>query len=185
MVRRYTVSLNEPAQTRWSHVLQDNKSKLDASMKELDSIVPSGFIFKLVEWILAVCVYLNIVYYSDEIKAISKYTKISVGRLVILQLYYELNAHCTSILTNTDSGVCLTRTMDWDLDLLKDLTIIVDFTKNNQVLFSATTWVGYVGIFTGVKQDVFAVSLNYRRVSNPLYVNLINRDEDYFQTVHT
>jgi len=49
--------------------------------------------------------------------------------------------------------------MDWDLELLKDLTIIVDFKYSGQIMFTATTWVGYVGVFTGMKPFGYAVAL--------------------------
>lgn len=173
-MKRYSVNLDECASTRWKHVIDDNKDKLSNAMSKLNDLIPKGIIFKLIEWILALCAYLGIVCYSDELRAISRQTKIPLGKLVLLQLYYELNAHCTSIITRSDRGLCLTRTMDWDLELLKDLTVIVDFKYNSQIIFTATTWVGYVGVFTGMKPYGYAVSLNYRLVNNPLYVNLLN-----------
>lgn len=173
-MKRYSVNLNENAETRWNHVLNDNKENLSKAMIKLNELIPKGIIFKLIEWLLALCTYLRIVYYSDEIRAISRHTKIPLGKLVMLQLYYELNAHCTSIITQSNKGMCLTRTMDWDLELLKNLTIIVDFKFNNQYIFTATTWVGYVGVFTGMKPFKYAVSLNYRLVNNPIYINILN-----------
>lgn len=174
MVKRYKVSLDDSASTRWNHVLVDNKIELQQAMKELNSLIPNNFVFMIVEWILALCVYLNIVYYAEEIKSIAKYTKLSLGRVVLLQLYYEMNAHCTSIITKSNRGMCLTRTMDWDLPVLKKLTIIVDFTRNDKVLFTACTWVGHVGVFTGMKKNKFAISLNYRRVYNSFGLNILN-----------
>lgn len=173
-MKRYSINLDENSATRWQYIIDDNKDKLSKAMNKLNDLIPKNIIFKLIEWLMALCTYLNIVCYSDELRAISKQTNIPLGKLVLLQLYYELNAHCTSIITKSNKGMCLTRTMDWDLELLKDLTIIVDFKFSGQYIFTATTWVGYVGIFTGMKPFGYAVALNYRRVNNPLYVNLLN-----------
>ena len=41
--------------------------------------------------------------------------------------------------------------MDWELDLLKPLTIEVDFQKAGKTAYVATTWAGYVGVFTGLR----------------------------------
>ena len=46
---------------------------------------------------------------------------------------------------------------------LMPLTIEVDFVRGGQVVFSATTWAGYIGILTGVRPGGFSVSVNYRR----------------------
>lgn len=171
-IKRYVVSLDEDPSTRWDKVIDDNRKQLDDAMKELNGLIPSGILFYIVSLILELCVYLNIVMYSKEIKAISKKTKISIGKLVLLQLYYELNAHCTSIVSRSDRGLCLTRTMDWDLMLLKDLTIEVVFRSKGRDIFIATSWVGYVGIFTGLRPGEFAVSLNYRRTNDSLLKNV-------------
>ena len=171
-IKKYKVSLDLPPEHRWTEVLTDNLSKLTRVVGELDKLIPKGWISYGVEKMLATAAYMNIVYYSAELRAISAITKIPLGKLVILQLYYELNAHCTSIVTNSKQGPCLTRTMDWELPLLKELTIEVEFMKEGRRLFDATTWVGCVGIFTGMKPGAFAVSLNYRRTNDSALLNV-------------
>jgi hypothetical protein len=171
-VKRYKVSLDLSPEHRWTEVVLDNISRLTRVMDELDRLIPSGWISYGVESIMAAATYMNIVYYSAELRAISTITKIPLGKLVMLQLYYELNAHCTSIVTNSKQGACLTRTMDWELPLLKQLTIEVEFMKGGRQVFVATTWVGCVGIFTGMKPGAFAVSLNYRRTNDSVALNV-------------
>lgn len=171
-IKRYKISLDLPPEHRWTEVLVDNLSSITRLMDEINNLIPGGWISYGVENIMAAAAYTNIVYYSAELRAISAITKIPLGKLVFLQLYYELNAHCTSIVTNSKQGPCLTRTMDWDLALLKELTIEVEFMKGGQCLFVATTWVGSVGIYTGMKPGAFAVSLNYRRTNDPVLLNV-------------
>ncbi len=172
-VKCYKISLDEDPSTRWRHVIIDNLAKLTETMSELEKMIPSGWLSYGIEKTLAACAYAGLVMYSKELYSISELTGISIGKLIILQLYYELNAHCTSILTDSKDGVCLTRTMDWQLSLLKDLTIQVEFISRGKVMFKATTWVGCVGIFTGMKPGAFAISLNYRRTNDSLFLNII------------
>lgn len=40
--------------------------------------------------------------------------------------------------------------MDWGMEFLKPLTIEVDFVKGGRSQYVATTWVGYVGVLTGM-----------------------------------
>jgi hypothetical protein len=51
------------------------------------------------------------------------------------------------------------------MEALRYLAIDVEFVRNQNVVFTATTWVGFVGMFTGMTnnlKDGFSLSLNYR-----------------------
>jgi hypothetical protein len=63
--------------------------------------------------------------------------------------------------------------MDWAMDFLKDLTIDVEFRKNNEPLFYATTWPGYVGVLTGMRPGKFSVSVNFRVTGGSFLTNAI------------
>ncbi len=53
------------------------------------------------------------------------------------------------------------------------LCLDVDFQKNGQTIFKATTWVGYVGILTGMRvQNGYSVSVNFRHTGGGLTTNL-------------
>ena len=53
--------------------------------------------------------------------------------------------------------------MDWDLPILKELTIQINFKRRDKTVFTGTTWVGYIGVLTGMKARAFSVSINYRQ----------------------
>ena len=53
--------------------------------------------------------------------------------------------------------------MDWEMPELQPLTIEVDFVQGGALVYSTTTWAGYVGVLTGVRAGGFSVSVNYRR----------------------
>jgi N-acylethanolamine-hydrolysing acid amidase len=51
------------------------------------------------------------------------------------------------------------------MEALRYLVIDVEFVRNKIVIFTATTWVGFVGMFTGMtnnEKDGISLSLNYR-----------------------
>jgi beta subunit of N-acylethanolamine-hydrolyzing acid amidase len=54
------------------------------------------------------------------------------------------------------------RTMDWAMDFLRDVTIEVDFQLDGQTIFLATTWPGYVGVFTGMRPGAYSACVNFR-----------------------
>lgn len=60
------------------------------------------------------------------------------------------------------------------MSFLKDITIEVEFTSKDKPIFRATTWVGYVGIFTGLNlEHKYSVAVNYRRTKPINYMTLI------------
>lgn len=149
----------------------------------------------------------NYVMYSQELISISKATGIHLGKLTMMQLMYEMCACCTSVVVNNSQTghpmhirrynvqfktmplllFCfLSGTMDWDADFLKDLTIELEFIKKGKPIAIVTTWLGYVGVFTGMRLNSmgseneqkntngYTVSLNFRRSDRPsLWTNIV------------
>ena len=65
------------------------------------------------------------------------------------------------------------RTMDWDMPLLKKITIELQFIKNGKTLFIAPTWVGCVGVFTVHIPNKYSMAINYRRTKSIGYLAII------------
>lgn len=112
----------------------------------------------------------GIIYYEDEISEIAKILGITFTECLLFQLTYELCSACTSTIMLCDDQYVMTRTMDWNLSTLKDITIRIKVINKDRELFEAVTWAGFVGIFTGIKTDKYAIALNYRRSLNPSFL---------------
>ncbi|XP_073397278.1 N-acylethanolamine-hydrolyzing acid amidase-like isoform X2 [Dendrobates tinctorius] len=67
---------------------------------------------------------------------------------------------CTSIIAQDDKGnVYHGRNLDYDFpDILRKLTMDLDFIQNEKVAYTGTTFLGYVGLWTGQRPYVFTVS---------------------------
>ena len=162
-VPRYVVDLDAPPEQRWRHVVADYSDRLPGVIGLADEIL-GDLGGKIVEPLLATAASVGLVHCGDELRGVSEATGIPLGRVVMLQIAYEAFAACTSIVTEGEDGHPLhIRTMDWDMPELMPLTIEVVFVRGGQVVFSATTWAGYIGILTGVRPGGFSVSVNYRR----------------------
>lgn len=115
------------------------------------------------------------VYYGEELKAIAAQSKMPLGLLVVMQLIYECSAHCTSIVCRGHDGNPVhIRTMDWEMDFLRPMTIEVEFYRKGQPIAMATTWAGYVGVLTGMRMgdEGFSVSVNFRISGDSFWENL-------------
>jgi hypothetical protein len=159
---RYIVNLNDPPEKRWTHIVEKYKNECKKIFTFLD-----GEIGGTVKWMAVKLaeLYAGKVFYIQELYSIAKILEISIGELILMQLCYEMYACCTSVVINCGKNTVHYRTMDWDMPDLCAVTIGVDFVRDGKVVFSGTTWAGYVGMMTAVKPNVCAVSLNYRRTA--------------------
>ncbi|XP_061439366.1 N-acylethanolamine-hydrolyzing acid amidase-like [Rhineura floridana] len=102
--------------------------------------------------------------FAGEVRGLYKALGLNVGDGLLLNLAYECSAFCTSIIAQDDDGnIYHGRNMDYLFgDILRKITIDVDFLKNGQVKFKGTTFFGYVGLWTGQSPHKFTVSGNER-----------------------
>ena len=101
---------------------------------------------------------------------------ITVSDVILGNVLYELTAYsdkksghgapkmCTSIVAQTINGTIYHgRNLDYSFpDLLRDLTIVVDFEQDGKVVYTGTTFAGIVGLYTGQKPNAYTVSVDQR-----------------------
>lgn len=106
-------------------------------------------------------------HYYDELMSISKVLDIPFHKVVVCQYGYELFTCCTSaiFLSRTRKTTHL-RTMDWNDNSLRPLTIHLKVIREGKLVADTTTWVGFIGFYTIVKPGVCSLSVNYRRSGN-------------------
>uniref|UniRef100_A0A8D0GQT3 N-acylethanolamine-hydrolyzing acid amidase n=1 Tax=Sphenodon punctatus TaxID=8508 RepID=A0A8D0GQT3_SPHPU len=98
--------------------------------------------------------------FAGEIMGLCKALGLNVGDGVLLNLAYESTAFCTSIVVQDSNGVIYHgRNLDYPFgDLLRKITIDVQFIRNGQVAYRGTTFFGYVGLWTGQSPYKFTIS---------------------------
>lgn len=110
-------------------------------------------------------------HYYDELMSISKALDVPFHKVVVSQYGYEMFAACSSAVYKTAKFMgkeCETktyhlRTMDWNDNSLRPLTIQLKIMKDGKLVGDTTTWVGFIGFFTIVKPGLCSLSINYRR----------------------
>lgn len=171
---RYVVNLDLEPQDRWSHVVADYKTELQYLLKGVEKLV--GHEAMYIASIIGKDVDKHVPYpYSQEMVGISKAGDVTVGETVLGNFIYELTAFnkskrflhgnaCTSIVAEATNGTIYHgRNLDYSIaDLLRNMTITVDFQKSNKIIYTGTTFVGYVGLLTGQRPLGFTISLDER-----------------------
>jgi hypothetical protein len=182
IVPSFDIDLDISPDKRWIPLVKQYKKKLKNVYDKMEKMLVDniGFGGNLKLWLVekAINLYGDSPLYYDEIKSIANELDIPVNRMILIQLCYECFTACTSIIIDNEDKLSYPihlRTMDWDDNFLRDITINVRFIKNKRYLFEATTWVGYMGILTGVKPNLFSISINYRRNHYPqFWKNIVN-----------
>ena len=89
-----------------------------------------------------------------QIERIAKILKVSALVIFALQLMYELNTMCTSVVLRTKDGtIAHGRTMDWDMKELEAISVPVRVYVDNKPLGYSMHWVGCVGMFTVMRSQ--------------------------------
>ncbi|KAJ6657497.1 hypothetical protein lerEdw1_002432 [Lerista edwardsae] len=161
------VSLDSPPERRWEPVLSqfDPVFLRSAAERIIDETVP--------KWVHAVLRPIAEKLddyvpqpFAGEIRGMCKSVGVKVGDLLLLNLAYESTAFCTSIIAQDDNGnIYHGRNLDYHFrDVLSKLTIDVNFVKNGKVVYKGTTFLGYVGLWTGQRPYKFTISGDERDV---------------------
>jgi hypothetical protein len=175
--KEYTLNLDDKPKVRWNHIINDNKKECIKVIDELEKIIMqqvSSTTYNILYYTINYLTPSNCIKYYDELLAISEILNISFDKILIGQLCYEMFAACTSLIYKDDNNNNIFfRTMDWPLESLKDVTIKLTVIKNNKIVYKGITWVGYIGILTGMKPFKYALSINFRKSDGSIYDNVL------------
>lgn len=167
-IKSRKINLDLPSDKRWIDILTEFKPELlvakDRMKLIIDKMLGSSY-YLIVPMIKSFKLFKSIMF-LDELQSIANVMEMSFEYVLMLQLCYEISSCCTSAITKIGDDYVFFRTMDWPMDFLKDLTINLDFVKDGKTIFTATTWVGYVGLLTTTVPQKYSIAVNYRRTQD-------------------
>mmetsp|Transcript_15026 Transcript_15026/g.13492 ORF Transcript_15026/g.13492 Transcript_15026/m.13492 type:complete len:360 (-) Transcript_15026:39-1118(-) len=101
--------------------------------------------------------------YRSEIIYFSNCSGLSIQSIMTVNIIYDLTAFCTSIVcVTTDGKILHARNQDFPTVLRNDTVNMVYVDADNNTLYEATTFCGYVGVPTGIKYDGFSITIDAR-----------------------
>ncbi|XP_056346969.1 N-acylethanolamine-hydrolyzing acid amidase isoform X1 [Oenanthe melanoleuca] len=162
---RCNVSLDSPAEQRWLPVLRHfEPAFLRAAVRRIiDERVPK-WVHQVIQPIAAQLEVFMPQPFAGEIAGMCKALGVDLGDGILLNFAYESTAFCTSIVAQDDKGnIYHGRNLDYAfVDILSKITVDVQFLKGGQVAYQGTTFLGYVGLWTGQSPHKFTISGNER-----------------------
>ncbi|OJD28396.1 hypothetical protein ACJ73_00205 [Blastomyces percursus] len=170
----YRIDLSLPPAQRYVEVAGEYRERMRSLTSLFHELVESIFPAVNIRWVKhAARLLLRRLYTheeTEEIKGISQATDIPLYLLVSLNVLLDLLMGCTSggarcrDARDTDSKMLHFRTLDWDMDGLRQLIVQLEFVRSphtEQILATSITYVGFVGVLTGARENL-SVSLNFR-----------------------
>lgn len=169
----FHIDLSLPPSERYvelASLYRDRMRALRGIFDELVQSISPKIPLKLVHWLARS--FLRKLYTdeeTEELRGISRATDIDMYLLISLNTVLDLLMGCTSGGVRTKRGSSTKmlhfRTLDWGMDPLRDLIVQLEFRRGEDPTLLATTvtYVGYVGVLTGVRKGLSA-SLNFRPV---------------------
>ncbi|EEH40022.1 hypothetical protein PAAG_08885 [Paracoccidioides lutzii Pb01] len=170
----HRIDLSLPPAKRYVELAESYRDKMRSLTGLFDELVESVYPGINVIWVKrAARLFLRSLYTheeTEEIKGISKATGIDLYLLVSLNVVLDLLMGCTSggarcrDAQDSSSKMLHFRTLDWGMDVLRELIVQLEFVRSpetEKVLATSITYVGFVGVLTGVRRNL-SVSLNFR-----------------------
>ena len=170
-IPHYYLDLDQPPETRWNHIVKSYSKEIE----NLLNTVEQSMIYPFREFLFGIAqkYFPEIPYelhdYGKELIGISNTTGISLSRITLYNIFYEIFAMCTSIVAETeDNHIIHARNMDFGLfmnaitPILADLTIDVTVVKNRVVLYRSHTFAGYIGVLSAMKPLKYVITANQR-----------------------
>uniref|UniRef100_A0A8C5T753 Acid ceramidase n=1 Tax=Malurus cyaneus samueli TaxID=2593467 RepID=A0A8C5T753_9PASS len=187
----YVINLDLPPSKRWDDLIRDKKTELKTVVQNIKDIAntffPSGKIVDIVDHKIAHLTATLPYPFNEELQGIANSSGIPLGEIVIFNVFYEIFTVCTSIVAEDKTGKLYhARNLDFGLFLgwdvknnswtltreLKPLVVLLDFQRNNKTVFKSTNFAGYIGMVSGVKPNLFTLTMNERFSLDGGYVGI-------------
>ncbi|KAL4233594.1 hypothetical protein ACF0H5_008275 [Mactra antiquata] len=161
--KSYIVDLDLPPEQRWQKVVLDYKDMVSDVHKILITYIPEE-ILPYVELIATDLDNYIAQPYAGEMRGIASVMNISLGDVVMANLIYDVSAFCTSIVSQDINGqIWHSRNLDYSFtDILKNITVAIDFQHGGQTVYSIITYAGYVGVLSGQRHNAFTITVDER-----------------------
>ncbi|CAI7596871.1 unnamed protein product [Penicillium crustosum] len=170
----FRINLSNPPEERYkalAHIYKDRMRSVTSIFDDVIHNLSPNIPTKPIHWLARL--FLRRLYTDEEtaeISGISHVTGISLYLLICLNVVLDLLMGCTSggvrMLDGLWTRMVHFRTLDWGMDPLRDLIVQLEFVRDDapdKVLATCITYVGFVGVLTGVRKDL-SISLNFRAV---------------------
>ena len=162
-IPRFTIDLSLPPIKRYQHLAREFIPQIASLTALFSEVVPGAFFRSLLKLLLR---RLDSREQTSELRGIHRVTGIGMHLLVAFNVLLDLFMGCTSGGVRVAGDRMLHfRTLDWGMHPLRKVVVHLDYVKDGNKVAEAISYVGYVGLLTGVRRSL-SMSLNFRPLHN-------------------
>ena len=169
-IETFKIDLSLPPELRWKEVIISkaeyiqNYTKMALSKLEFPklSLAVSEFYGKT---------FFKNTDFAKEIEGVARYSNLSFAEMFLMNYMYESFASCTSIVYEGPNGeIVLGHNLDYYFTVpMAHAIVLLEFYRNGRFLYKAHSVAGQIGIFTALRPENYAITLNQRETGD--YVN--------------
>uniref|UniRef100_A0A0N4Z2E6 NAAA-beta domain-containing protein n=1 Tax=Parastrongyloides trichosuri TaxID=131310 RepID=A0A0N4Z2E6_PARTI len=184
----YKISLETKPKDRWNEIIKEYKEEIINVIEKTSELVlpilyPSTFIFK--NYTINNRIHFKLIelfilpklphQYREEITGISKILQRPIGEVLVYNIFYDLISSkeidqmlpfkSSSVIIQDKENNLIYQISKFDYlfnESIKNITFIVNFYQNNNLLYTSYHYGGYIGVLSGVKYNKFSITLNTR-----------------------
>ncbi|ESO99106.1 hypothetical protein LOTGIDRAFT_142206 [Lottia gigantea] len=191
--KEYIVNLDLPPEERWKEVAQAKAPQIRKVLSRFKEFVAdwgkdAEELIKLVDTKFGQFDDTIPGPFRGEIMGMAKYSNMNLGEIVLYNIFYEVFTVCTSIVAQDSAGKLFhARNLDfglfigWDIknktwaitEVLKPAIINLRYTRSGITVFKSVNFAGYIGILSGIKPNMFTLTMNERFNADGGFIGII------------
>lgn len=166
-LKKYTFDIDSDPSVRWKNVINEHRENIKKFITYCDDVLDP--IIKPASWLAYL--YSNMMHYVEDLKYISEIVDVTLSKIVLIQFIYEQILSGISIIVDKDDESYHYRTIDHktpELKYIKNMLIVIEFRKNNEIIYTGVCVAGYVGVLMGVMKNIATLSLDKKNIIDPI-----------------
>ena len=110
--------------------------------------------------------------YRDELLGFAVSANRTVGEVIVFNVFLDIFTHkhnlmCTSVVTEDTHGQILHgRNLDFLFQIMREMVVVLEFKRNSEIVYTGTSFAGFIGLMTGQKPYAFTVSYDSRELGS-------------------
>ena len=166
---KFTINLDLPPYERYQELGVVYADKWPILLEQIGSFMNISVLGMRMSYIYAATMFKQIRQpYRDELLGFAIAANRTIGEVSVFNFFFDVVSHkynrmCTSIVTEDPSGGILHgRNFDDVFQIMREMVVVLEFKRYNKVLYTGTSFAGFIGLMTGQKPNKFTVSYDAR-----------------------
>ena len=166
---KHTINLDLPPYERFQELGVIYADKWPVLLKQIGSVMNTSEAGMRMSYIYSATMFNQLNQpYRDELLGFAVAANRTIGEVIVFNFFFDIFSHkhsnwCTSIVAEEQSGgIIHGRNFDHFFDVLREMAVVLEFKRNNKIVYTGTSFAGFFGLMTGQKAYKFTVSYDAR-----------------------